>query len=129
MVERTSSLPGTSVGLLELRTEVCFVVERVVAYFLPAMTGSAMEGMRTSIFIIVEELVPFPMNTFLQLITILSWFAPEVLPIVTVFTLATVMFKLVERTVDCFEMKHVEVNILFESVDQRHSYFLNVVGK
>lgn len=102
---------------------------RMVLHFLPAMTGIARKSIWTTIFIIHQELISFPIRTLTQFVVILLGLPTEVLPVMAILTLTPVMFELVEWTIYCFEVEQVEVHIFPECVNKRDCYFLDTMGE
>jgi len=123
MIKRTSNLLATKTSLVIFMTSLSLIEPRMVLYFLPTMHLLTLEPTSTTIIIIHQKLISFPIRTLLQLLLLKTRLPSEILPIVTILTLRTIMFKLIERTEHCFEMEHIEILILLQSVDQRHTEF------
>lgn len=129
MIKRTSSFFATKTSLVVFLTFLGLIKPRMILDLFPAMHFWTSKPISTSIFIIHQKLISFPVRTFFQLLFPEVRFPPEILPIVTILTLRSVMFELVERTKHCFKVEHVEVLIFFQSMDQRHTKFSNRMCK
>jgi hypothetical protein len=91
--------------------------------FFPAMAFRALIVMWTSVFVIIYEWPWTPIRTLFFCVNIELWFSSKVLPIMSEYTLVSLMVILVIWTPYCFEVKHVEIYIFFKLVDQFYRYF------
>lgn len=81
------------------------VVEWMVLMFFPAMAMDTLELVLATIFIVHKEGLTLPEWTFLRTVGMVLGWSSEVLPVMAIVTTTLVMFELVERTEDCFEVE------------------------
>jgi len=125
MIERTNHILKTMTFLLILLTFLSLIKQRMILYFLPTMCLFTFETIFTTIFIIYYEFISFPIRTFLQLLPIEIRFPSVILPIVEILTSRSIMIKLIEWTEHCFEMEHIEVLVLIQTMNQWYFQFFN----
>jgi hypothetical protein len=70
-----------------------------------------------------------PVTALVFIVKIHLWLPSKILPIMCINTLVPLMISFVVWTPYCFEMKHVEIWIFFELVNQFYRYFSFVVCK
>ena len=99
------------------------VVEVVVLLLFPPMTASASVFEFATISVSLGLIFGMPESALdAPVVFIDMWFAPEVLPVVSVLALVSLVVPVlvVEWAPDCFEMEHVEIGIsvhLVEHID------------
>lgn len=81
------------------------------------MTLQAFVLIRTSIFVIVNELARPPIRTLVLLILVQLRFPPEILPIVRINANVSLVFGFIVWTPNAFEMEHIEIYIFGELVN------------
>ena len=99
---------------------VKFVVLGMILLLLPTMTVRAPVLIRTTVFVLIDELSWSPIGTLILGVDIELRLPSEVLPVMSEHTLVPLVFGFVVGTPYGFEVEHVEVRVHFELVDQFH---------
>lgn len=105
------------------------IVVGVVFKLLPAVTKSAVKCIWTLLLILLDEVVRLPVRTGVGFIVVLMRLPSVILPVVSVYTLSSVMIDKVKWTKYGFVVKNVEIVIVFKIMDQFDHYILFVVGE
>jgi hypothetical protein len=99
---------------------LCSIVPRVVLHFFPAVTLLTVEFIGTAFFVLGYVAVWLPIRTRERLVGIVLRLSSVVLPVVVVDAVRFIVLDEIERTVDGFIVKDVEifiVGVVFDEID------------
>lgn len=106
------------VALLPVLARVQLIVFRMILLFFPPMTLLALVLVRTTIFVVIDELVGTPIKALILCIDVKLGFPPKILPVVGEHTLVSLMIVLIVGAPDCLKVEHIEVRVQVEFVNK-----------
>lgn len=111
-------------ALFYLSARMHLIIQRMILLLLPSMRVLASILMFASISIGLNEVLCFPLGTLFLFIVKDMRFTSEILPIMSINARIPGMISITVWTPDCFEMKHVEISVLLELIQQVNSDFI-----